>query len=66
MISEHAACAEVRARARRGWVVIADVASEAVPGHPGLQLVPSGTAGACLAGEAPAYAGRHFPVDGVG
>jgi hypothetical protein len=51
LISEHASCAEVRARAHRGWVVIVDVASGPVPGHPGLQFVPSWTAGACLAGR---------------
>jgi len=64
LISEHASCAEVLARARRGLIVIDSVDNVPIPGHPHLVLLARGTAPACLAGQTPRLTVGSFRIYG--
>jgi hypothetical protein len=66
LIAEHASCATVRGDAVRDFVVIQNADNQPIPGHPHLVLLPSGTAQACMAGEAPRLASGGFRIYGPG
>jgi len=64
LIGSAESCASVRARAARGWVVVELTPHIPIPGHPGQELYPRGTAPGCLAAERPLLAAGLFRVYG--
>ena len=56
LIGQHESCPSVRARARRGWVVVLDFPTFLI------KFFPRSTAGACLAGQRPLFVSGEFRV----
>ncbi len=56
LIGRDEACPMVRARARRGWVVVLDFPAFLI------KFFPTSSAGACLAGQRPLFASGEFRV----
>jgi hypothetical protein len=56
LIGPRESCAAIRARARRGWVVVLDFPTFLI------KFFPTSPAGACLAGERPRFVDRGFRV----
>jgi hypothetical protein len=56
LIGEHETCPAIRARARRGWVVVLDFPTFLI------KFFPHSPAGACLAGQRPLYVDGGFRV----
>ena len=64
LIAERAPCADVLARARRGWLVIIGIPAVPIPGYPGQVLVPAGMAAGCMAGRTPRFTSGSYRIFG--
>jgi hypothetical protein len=64
LIGERESCAQIRARARVGWVVVILVSTAPLPGHPGFVFPPPGNAATCLAPLPPVFQNGAYRVYG--
>jgi hypothetical protein len=64
LVGQREPCANIRARARRGWVVVRVLGPQPVPGHPGAFFPLRGSAQGCLASERPRFVNAYYRIYG--